>query len=168
MPQKVFHRCRPSNSCWPCCCRRSTGFVRIGCCWDSSITTCCSAGWWNCMNRPDRTTRRRRGKADAIDAEASVRAWIAGTATLTPCSSAPRIWPPTAAPRCAFSPGHSAILLAAPTALRKRPKPLHRGALIKLWSPAPGLVMNPGQYALLQCPVISGATLKSQFAKTIF
>ena len=36
-----------------------------------------------------------------------------------------------------------AILVAAPTVLRERPKPLHHGALIKLWSPAPGPVINP-------------------------
>jgi transposase len=33
------------------------------------------------VNRPDRSTRRRRGKSDAIDAEAAARAVLAGTAT---------------------------------------------------------------------------------------
>lgn len=34
--------------------------------------------------RPDRRTRRNRGKSDSIDAEAAARAVLAGTATLTP------------------------------------------------------------------------------------
>jgi transposase len=32
------------------------------------------------VNRPDRSTRRRLGKDDAIDAEAAARSWIAGSA----------------------------------------------------------------------------------------
>src|SRR6266567_3359528 len=35
-------------------------------------------------DRPDRTTRRRRGKSDPIDAEAAARAVLAGTATALP------------------------------------------------------------------------------------
>ncbi|MFJ8159246.1 transposase [Streptomyces sp. NPDC094468] len=38
------------------------------------------------VNRPDRQTRRRRGKSDAVDAEAAARAVQAGTATATPKS----------------------------------------------------------------------------------
>lgn len=36
------------------------------------------------INRPDRATRRRVGKDDAIDAESAARAFIAGTATNMP------------------------------------------------------------------------------------
>ena len=36
------------------------------------------------VNRPDRSTRRRLGKDDTIDAEAAARAFIAGTATVVP------------------------------------------------------------------------------------
>lgn len=36
------------------------------------------------VNRPDRSTRRRQGKSDPIDAEAAARAVIAGTATSVP------------------------------------------------------------------------------------
>lgn len=36
------------------------------------------------INRPDRSTRRRLGKDDAIDAEAAARSLLAGTATITP------------------------------------------------------------------------------------
>jgi transposase len=39
------------------------------------------------VNRPDRSTRRRRGKTDPIDAEAAARAVLAGTATAAPKSS---------------------------------------------------------------------------------
>ena len=36
------------------------------------------------MNRPDRAARRRRGKSDAVDAEAAARAVLAGHAVVTP------------------------------------------------------------------------------------
>ena len=36
------------------------------------------------VNRPDRSTRRRQGKSDPIDAEAAARAVLAGTATAAP------------------------------------------------------------------------------------
>ena len=36
------------------------------------------------INRPDRSSRRRVGKDDAIDAEPAARAFIAGTATIAP------------------------------------------------------------------------------------
>jgi hypothetical protein len=36
------------------------------------------------INRPDRSTRRRLGKDDAIDAEAAARSLLAGTATIAP------------------------------------------------------------------------------------
>lgn len=38
------------------------------------------------VNRPDRQTRRRRGKSDVVDAEAAARSVQAGTATATPKS----------------------------------------------------------------------------------
>ena len=56
------------------------------------------------VNRPNRVTRRRRGKSDPADAEAAARAVLAGDATATPRpaparpgSSAP-CWSPAAAP----------------------------------------------------------------------
>ncbi len=39
------------------------------------------------VNRPDRAMRRRRGKTDAVDAEAAARAVVAGQATTTPKSA---------------------------------------------------------------------------------
>jgi transposase len=36
------------------------------------------------VNRPNRQTRRRRGKSDPVDAEAAARAVLAGEATTTP------------------------------------------------------------------------------------
>jgi transposase len=36
------------------------------------------------VNRPDRSTRRRLGKDDTIDAEAAARSYIAGQATVIP------------------------------------------------------------------------------------
>jgi transposase len=36
------------------------------------------------VNRPDRSTRRRRGKSDPIDAQAAARATLAGVATTIP------------------------------------------------------------------------------------
>ena len=36
------------------------------------------------VNRTDRSVRRRLGKDDAIDAEAAARAYLAGTAGVTP------------------------------------------------------------------------------------
>jgi transposase len=38
------------------------------------------------VDRPDRRTRRRRGKSDSVDAEAAARAVMAGTATAQPKS----------------------------------------------------------------------------------
>ena len=38
------------------------------------------------VNRPDRSTRRRLGKDDTIDAEAAARSFIAGKATVIPKS----------------------------------------------------------------------------------
>ena len=36
------------------------------------------------VDRPDRSTRRRRGKSDPIDAQAAARATLAGVAATTP------------------------------------------------------------------------------------
>ena len=62
------------------------------------------------VNQPDKATRRRRGKTDAIDAEAAARAVLAGRATATAkpapgrwrwlgCSSSPRTLRSSPAPR---------------------------------------------------------------------
>ncbi len=39
------------------------------------------------VNRPDRSMRRRRGKTDAVDAEAAARAVLSGQATVVPKSA---------------------------------------------------------------------------------
>jgi transposase len=43
------------------------------------------------VNRTDRSVRRRLGKDDAIDAEAAARAYLAGTATVTPKTGADQV-----------------------------------------------------------------------------
>jgi hypothetical protein len=43
------------------------------------------------VNRPDRSTRRRLGKDDSIDAEAAARSWISGTATVIPKSGCEKV-----------------------------------------------------------------------------
>lgn len=43
------------------------------------------------VDRPDRSTRRRRGKSDPIDAEAAARVTLAGTARTTPKSRQGRV-----------------------------------------------------------------------------
>lgn len=45
------------------------------------------------VNQPDRATRRRRGKTDAVDAEAAARAVLSGRADVTP--KRVRAQPPT-------------------------------------------------------------------------
>ena len=96
------------------------------------------------MNRPDRTTKCRLGKADATDAEAFIRAWIAGTATVTPKAGSERM-EMIRTLKCAkdsATDGRTkafnqikAIVVAAPTALRERPKTLQSGALIRAIEP---------------------------------
>uniref|UniRef100_UPI001E34DFD6 IS110 family transposase n=1 Tax=Streptomyces apocyni TaxID=2654677 RepID=UPI001E34DFD6 len=39
------------------------------------------------INQPDRATRRKRGKTDAIDADAAARAVLSGRATTVPKSA---------------------------------------------------------------------------------
>lgn len=95
------------------------------------------------VNRPDRSTRRRLGKNDAIDAEAAARAWIAGTATVTPKAGGERV-EMIRMLKCAKDSATGsrtrainqikAILVTAPAALRERLEPLHRSALIRACS----------------------------------
>ena len=49
------------------------------------------------VDRPDRSTRRRRGKSDPIDAGAAARATLAGTAATLPAPRPP--WPAPRPPR---------------------------------------------------------------------
>lgn len=55
------------------------------------------------VDRPDRKTRRLRGKSDPVDAEAAARAVLAGTATGTPPRPATGWWRPCASSRCCTS-----------------------------------------------------------------
>ena len=43
------------------------------------------------VNRPDRSTRRRKGKSDPTDAEMAARAVLAGAATVTPKSGEDKV-----------------------------------------------------------------------------
>jgi transposase len=105
------------------------------------------------VNRPDRSTRRRLGKDDAIDAEAAARAWIAGTATVTPKAGSERVEmirmlkfakDSATVSRTRAINQIKAILVTAPATLRERLEPMHRGALIRACAALrPGLLDAP-------------------------
>jgi transposase len=61
--------------------------------WGAGVARHFAAGGYRVVevDRPDRKTRRQRGKSDTIDAEAAARAVQAGTATGTPKSRSGRI-----------------------------------------------------------------------------
>jgi len=91
------------------------------------------------VNRPDRSTRRRLGKDDAIDAEAAARSWISGSAAVIPKSGGEKvemIWLLKCAKDSATESRTrainqiKAILVTAPAPLRERLEPLRRSALI--------------------------------------
>jgi len=91
------------------------------------------------VNRPDRSTRRRLGKDDAIDAEAAARSWISGTATVIPKSGGEKV-EMIRLLKCAKDSATEsrtrainqikAILVTAPAPLRERLESLRRSALI--------------------------------------
>lgn len=68
------------------------------------------------VNRPDRSTRRRLGKDDTIDAEAAARSYIAGQATVIPTAAKDSA---TDNRTAALNQLH-AIVVTAPAALRER------------------------------------------------
>ena len=114
------------------------------------------------VNRPDRSVRRRLGKDDAIDAEAAARAYLAGTAGVTPKtgsdqvemirllkvaldrrSSAPR-WDSATESRTRAINQIKAILVTAPAGLRERLKSLtHRSLIETCAALRPGLLTGP-------------------------
>ncbi|CAM5271351.1 IS110 family transposase ISEc21 [Streptomyces tendae] len=99
------------------------------------------------VNRPDRQTRRRRGKSDVVDAEAAARAVQAGTATATPKSgdgAVEMIRALRVARRSAIKARTQAVnqlkalIVTAPDDLRERIRGLHRRELIRTvtrWRP---------------------------------
>jgi transposase len=105
------------------------------------------------VNRPDRSTRRRLGKDDAIDAEAAARSWIAGSATVTPKAGDQKVEMIRLLKVAKDSATESrtrainqikAIVLTAPAALREQLEPLQRTALIRACAALrPGLMAAP-------------------------
>jgi transposase len=99
------------------------------------------------VNRPDRQTRRRRGKSDVVDAEAAARAVQAGTATATPKSgdgAVEMIRALRVARRSAMKARTQAVnqlkalTVTAPDVLREHIRGLHRMDLIRTvtrWRP---------------------------------
>jgi transposase len=99
------------------------------------------------VNRPDRQTRRRRGKSDVVDAEAAARAVQAGTATATPKSgdgAVEMIRALRVARRSAMKARTQAVnqlealIVTAPAILREHIRGLHRTELIRTvtrWRP---------------------------------
>ncbi|MFF7242072.1 IS110 family transposase [Streptomyces collinus] len=99
------------------------------------------------VNRPDRQTRRRRGKSDVVDAEAAARAVQAGTATATPKSgdgAVEMIRAVRVARRSAMKARTQAVnqlkalIVTAPDVLREHLRGLHRMELIRTvtrWRP---------------------------------
>ena len=93
------------------------------------------------VDRPDRRTRRRRGKSDAVDAEAAARAVHAGTATGQPKAADGRVEAIRAlrvARRSAVKARTQAanqlhaLVVTAPDALRARLRPLGIAALVEM------------------------------------
>ncbi|QPN58855.1 IS110 family transposase [Synechococcus sp. CBW1002] len=92
------------------------------------------------VNRPDRSTRRRIGKDDTIDAEAAARACIAGTASVIPKAGDALVEmirmlkvakdSATANRTAALNQLH-AIVVTAPAALRERLQRLKRKELLE-------------------------------------
>ncbi|MFJ9151874.1 IS110 family transposase [Streptomyces sp. NPDC102270] len=98
------------------------------------------------VNRPDRQTRRRRGKSDVVDAEAAARAVQAGTATATPKSGdgavemirALRVARSAMKARTQAVNQLKALIVTAPDLLREHIRGLHRMELIRTvtrWRP---------------------------------
>jgi transposase len=110
------------------------------------------------VNRPDRATRRRLGKDDAIDAEAAARSRISGSATVIPKSWGEKV-EMIRLLKCAKDSATEsrtrvinqikAILVTAPASLRERLEPLRRSALITVCvALRPGPLHGPTAVAL--------------------
>jgi transposase len=93
------------------------------------------------VDRPDRRTRRRQGKSDAVDAEAAARAVLAGTATGQPKAADGRVEAIRAlrvARRSAVKARTQAanqlhaLVVTAPDVLRARLRPLGIAALVAM------------------------------------
>jgi Transposase len=86
------------------------------------------------VDRPDRRTRRQRGRSDPIDAEAAARAVLAGTATAAP-SAAMASW--SRSGRCAPPPAARSRPAPRPSTSSRRCWSPHRPACEKRWTAAP-------------------------------
>ncbi|MFF4291668.1 IS110 family RNA-guided transposase [Streptomyces sp. NPDC001633] len=92
------------------------------------------------VNQPDRSTRRRRGKTDAIDAESAARAALSGTATARPKSGDGHVEAlrmlrlaknSAVKARTQALNQLKAVLVNAPSALRETLEPLSATALLR-------------------------------------
>jgi transposase len=105
------------------------------------------------VNRPDRSVRRRLGKDDAIDAEAAARAYLAGTAGVTPKTGGDQVEMIRLIKVAKDSATESrtrainqikAILITAPACLRERLESLtHRPLIETCAALRPGLLTGP-------------------------
>ena len=95
------------------------------------------------INRPDRSTRRRLGKDDAIDAEAAARSLLTGTATITPKGGTHLVEmirlikgnkDSASKSRTRAINQMKAILITAPAVLREQLEPLVHEALIATYA----------------------------------
>jgi transposase len=118
------------------------------------------------INRPDRTTRRRRGKSDPIDAESAARAVLAGTATVTPKTGAGAVEmirmlklakdSATKARTQALN-QLQAVLVTAPPAVREPLTGLSRGALLdRCLALRPGALTSPAAVARHTLRLLAG------------
>jgi transposase len=104
-------------------------------------------------NRPDRSTRRRRGKDDGIDAEVAARAFLAGTVMAVPKSGGDQVEMIRMLKVAKDSAIESrtkainqirALLVTAPSALREKLSSLSRGELITTCATLrPGALAGP-------------------------
>lgn len=105
------------------------------------------------VNCPDRSVRRRLGKDDSIDAEAAARAYLAGTAAVTPKTGSDRVEMirMLKVTKDSATEGKTrainqikALLVTAPTALRERLAHLTRRPLIDSCAALrPGILDGP-------------------------
>ena len=80
------------------------------------------------VNRPDRSTRYRKGKSDSTDAEMAARAVLAGVADATPKSGEGEVGRAQPCPQLAADDGHGqviAALLSEVVEYRLRPSSRH-------------------------------------------
>ncbi len=119
-------------------------------------------------NRPDRSTRRRRGKDDSIDAEVAARAFLAGTTMSIPKSGAKHVEmirmlkvAKDSAIDCRTKAINQirALLVTAPPALRERLAGQSRGELISTCA-----AFRPGALA---CPLMAAKRALRSLARRI-